>query len=163
MMDLSKSIKLSEYFQNGTKEDKELQQQIYINTELSSEVKETVKKIILKTSLIAFSENFCPDCRITMSVLKRMQELNSNLEVYVFRRVGNEEIMKNLTGDARIPTIIKYTSEEEFNLMYLEMPSVVKAEMSILDKDGSRKVLGKYRAGQYNKFIEQELLQIIEQ
>jgi thiol-disulfide isomerase/thioredoxin len=161
MIDLTKGLSYEKYIEKSKDEERKNQVSTYEKTVLSEKSTRMIKDIDKTTNVIVFSEGFCPDCVVTLPFIKRMQEANDKIKFFIFPRQGNEEMMKEMTGVSRIPTVAVFTKDMEPKGLYVEIPEALKEKMISLDEDGRNKLIKDYRDGLYNYLIEEELIRII--
>lgn len=161
LLDLKDGLSFQNYYDRGTLEQKKAQKLAYENTVISEVTVNALKEIDSIVNVIIFSENYCPDCRVTIPFIEKMQEINSNIRVYIFPRIGNEELMESCTPDPRIPTVMTFDKRMESKGIYIEMPEKVKEMLTGSTVLQKRKIIMDYRSGNFNNFIEEQLLAII--
>lgn len=153
---LSKGVSFSEYMK-----DKEGDiVSAYNNTHLSSNIKKEIKDLREKRIAMVFSEGYCPDCTVVVPFVKRLQEENSNIELYFFKRQGNEEFLECAVGEARIPTILVFDESFEPKGAYIELPEKLKEKIQNANIQNKKEYIKEYRNGKYNDFLEEELVEI---
>lgn len=161
MINLSNGLSFEEYLHKTDGEQRKKQVEAYEKTLLSESVANDVKKVDERVNVVVFSEGFCPDCIVTLPFVKRIEELNSNIKVTIMPRSGNEELLREFTGEARIPTVMSFTGEMEPKGVYIELPQELKEMMIGIGEDERKKLIQDYRDGKYNSLIENELIKII--
>jgi hypothetical protein len=161
MVHLLEGMNFDEYLEKSEENQKEALLKAYANTKLSSEAENKLRNLKAPIHVIVFSEGYCPDCTVTVPFIKRMQEVNGNLRVVFHPRRGNEALMEELTGDARIPTVVTFTEEMDPKGAYVEVPQALVEKMASVGHDRQKELISAYRQGKYNDFIEKELLHII--
>lgn len=161
MIDLSQGLTFEQYLNKNSDEEKARVLEAYERTELSKEAVDIVKSIDKKVNVVVFSEGYCPDCVVTLPFIKRMENLNDNLKVYLFGMKGNKELLEQYTGTARIPTVMTFTEDMEPKGVYIEVPKVIAEKMAKLPSEKQRELVLEYRQGKFNDLVEKELLEII--
>ncbi|HAZ36799.1 MAG TPA: hypothetical protein DEF85_10810 [Clostridiaceae bacterium] len=162
MIDLSKGISYEKYFEEASEEQKAKIKASYDNIKFSSNSLNILKNLKNTINIAAFSEHFCPDCTATLPFMKKMQEINSNIKLYIFGVDGNEETIKSYTGEVKIPTVIFFTEGMKLLGVYNERPKVLNEKMKNADNDLKLKLINDYRNGKYNNLIEDEIIGMIE-
>lgn len=161
LLELKDGLDFQNYYNMATEEQKKAQKLAYENTMLSKNTISALKNIESAINIIIFSENYCPDCRVTIPFIQKMQEVNNNIRVYIFSKIENEELMEHCTPDPRIPTIMTFDKRMESKGIYIEMPEKVKDMLRYCTVLQKRKIIIDYRSGRYNNLIEEQLLSII--
>lgn len=161
LLNLKDGFNFKQYYSRGTEEQKKAQKLAYENTMLSEDTINVLNNLDSEINVIIFSENYCPDCRVTLPFIEKMQEINNNIKVYIFSRIGNEELMESCTPDPRVPTVMTFDKRMESKGIYIEMPEKVRDMLinsTVLEK---RRIIMDYRIGKFNNIIQEQLLQII--
>lgn len=127
---------------------------------ISEEIINKIKSIEDELYILGFSELWCPDCQINLTVIDYITKLNPNIKLKLQGREGNEEIIKEHSDDGRvkIPLFIYLDSEFEKIGSFIELPSNVRA---VENSDNQvEKIVTKreYRKGNY---MEQTILDFI--
>lgn len=161
MIDLNKSMSYEEYVKGYTQEQIESQEDKYKQALLSADNIRKVKELKSKVNILVFSEGYCPDCHVTIPFIMKMTELNENIQVYFMNKSGNEELLNEFTGDARIPTVMFFTENLEPKGVYIEFPEALKDIMSGKSMDGVKQLVKDYRNGLYNELIEKQIVDIL--
>lgn len=161
MFDLSNAFTFDEYLKNCSEEKRQLQKEAYDNIHLSKEGLKKIEEIKEVINVMVFSEGYCPDCVVTLPFVKRIEEKNPNVKMYIMPLKGNENILLECVGEKRIPTVMVFNKDMEPMGVYIEMPEKIKQKMVSLSEDGKREIIKEYRMGKYNNLIEEELLNIM--
>lgn len=161
MLDLSKAFTFEEYLKNSSEEKRKLQMEAYEKIHLSKEGSIEVEGIKETINIIVFSESYCPDCVVTLPFVKRIEEKNSNVKMYMMPLKGNEELLMEYIGEKRIPTVMVFNKDMEPMGVYIEMPEKIKLKMGLLSEEDKKEMIKEYRMGKYNNLIEEQLLDII--
>ncbi|MGL5751505.1 MAG: thioredoxin family protein [Paraclostridium sp.] len=127
---------------------------------ISDETIKIIKSIKSEVYIVGFSELWCPDCQINLTVMDYLTKLNSNIKLRLHSREGNEEIIKQHSDDGRvkIPTFIYLNSDFEKIGSFIEVPSNVKAVENRDNQVENIVTKREYRKGNY---MEQTVLDFI--
>lgn len=161
MINLKEGLSFQQYLEKNTPEQKEAILKAYENTEFSEESKKFIQNIDKPLNLVVYSEGYCPDCVVTLPFVRKIEELNTNIKASIFPRVGNEEILEEMIGTARIPTVLCFTENMEPKGAYIEVPEDVKEMMIGLSPEKQKEIVMEYRAGKFNNYIEKNLVNIL--
>ncbi|MGL5151045.1 MAG: thioredoxin family protein [Clostridium sp.] len=127
---------------------------------LSDEIIKLVKEINDPVNIIVFGETRCGDVATALPYLMDMANVNSNIKFDILRREGNEEMLKELSGEDRIPTFIKVDSNGGAIKSYIEFPQVVKENIE-KNIDEKEKIVFDFRDGKYKEELEKEIYELI--
>lgn len=161
MIELSKALDFNGYLNKNSAEEREKLVNNLKNIKLSEEAKDEIQAIKERVNVVVFSEGYCPDCVATLPFLERMQQENNNIKVFYYGMKGNEQILEEYTGTARIPTVMTFTENMEPKGAYIEVPAELSEKMGKLPQEKQREIISEYRNGKYNSLIEKELTAIL--
>ena len=161
MINLSNGLTFEQYLEKSKKEYGDIQIEAYNSTNLSLNTKKSLQNSTSTVNVAVFSEGYCPDCIVTLPFIKRMAEVNKNINLYFFPKTGYESFLEEFTGEARIPTIITFDCEMNPKGAYVEFPKQLLEKMIPLKIEEKKDLVTDYRQGKYNSIIEEELLGII--
>lgn len=160
-MDLTQALSFEEYFNDLTEEQKKIYLEFYNNIFIDEKNIALIKNIKEIINLIVFSEGYCPDCLVTLPVIKRIMEINEKINVYLFKRNGNEKMLFDTVGEARIPTILLFDEDLQPRGFYIEFPKEFKEKLADLKEDEKKQYILQFREGKYIKLIEKEIIKIL--
>lgn len=132
------------------------------NMKISEETINKVKSIENEIYILGFSELWCPDCQINLTVMDYLTKINPKIKLRLQSRSGNEDIIRQHSDDGRvkIPVFIYLNNKFEKIGSFIELPSNVR---SIENSDNQvEKIVIKreYRKGNY---MEQTILDFIKE
>ena len=149
------------YFDGNEPRLNELREKILTYSVRESVVKE-IAALTDEVQILAFSERWCPDCVINLTVLEMMAEHSSRLSVKILGREGNEALIgaHNNERKAYIPTFLVFVNGMLTGI-FVEMPDALK--LRIQDGDQATRILcmQDYKAGKYADATAEELLEYI--
>jgi hypothetical protein len=96
-----------------------------------------------------------------LPILKRIMEINKKINVYLFKRNGNEKMLLDMVGEARIPTILLFDKYFQPRSFYIEFPKEFKEKLTDLKDDEKKQYILKFREGKYVKLIEKEIIELL--
>lgn len=162
-----------ELFKSGTSfegflnKDKDIDRQktleIYNNISLEEDLIQKIKEIDEPIFILVFAEIWCPDCMINVPALQKIKDINSNIEISILPREGNESYIEayKIGGKAKIPTFIILDANYKEKGAFIENPKTVK---DIVDKGNEVEITvakRKYKKGEYITDTILEVLDII--
>lgn len=161
MLDFSKGYSFEEYLEKGYAEERDRQVRACSRTRFSQSFEGLVRSVKRTLCLAAFAEVYCPDSVVFMPFARRMTELSKAIGLTVFPRTSNEKLLEELTGVARVPTLLFCGKEGIPSGSYVELPRVLREEMRDLDAEERSALVIDYRRGRYNEMIEAELSELL--
>lgn len=154
-------MNLKELFETGYEFEQELYQsdlayqektkEYRANMEITQETIDKIKSIDKEINILGFSELWCPDCQINLTVMDYITKLNPKIKLKLQSREGHEEIIREHSDDERvkIPIFIYLDSNFEKFGSFIEFPSnVISVEVgdNQVEKIKTKKL---YRKGNY--------------
>ncbi|WDV45458.1 thioredoxin family protein [Clostridiaceae bacterium M8S5] len=135
--------------------------QIFDNISFEQHLVEQIKNLNSKIKILICAEIWCPDCMINVPVIEKMREINSNVQLSIVGREGNEEFFIGDSTKVRIPTFIVY--DEDFNELgrLIEHPKVIDDVIMSGNQPNIIVTKRKYRKGEYTQDTLVDILDII--
>lgn len=129
---------------------------------VSEEIIDKIKSIQEEIYILGFSELWCPDCQINLTVMDYLTKLNPNIKLRLHGRSGNEEIIRKYTDDKRVKIPLFIYLNEEFEKIgtFVELPSNVKAIENSENQVEKIIIKREYRKGSY---MEQTIIDFIKE
>lgn len=134
---------------NGSYREKALD--IYNSITIDNQLLDNIKSIDKKIYVMVFAEIWCPDCIINLPALKKISDINQNIQFRILPREGYEDYMEDfkINGKAKIPTFI--FMDQDFNILgsFIEIPDIIK---EILSKGSQVDIMvakRKYKKGEF--------------
>lgn len=157
----NKGKKLEGYFDEIEPRLKELRTKMLAYSVSDSVVNE-IGGLTDEVQVLVFSEPWCPDCVINLTVLEMMAEHSPRFTVRVLGRDGNEALISsyNTERKAYIPTFLVMVNDKLTGI-FVERPELLK--MRILEGSQADRIvcMQDYRAGKYADATAGELLEYI--
>ncbi|WP_053955582.1 thioredoxin family protein [Inediibacterium massiliense] len=136
--------------------------EIYNHIKIEEEILEGIGSIHHLVHILVFAEIWCPDCMINVPAVQTIADHNSNFNISIVSREGNEDYMEDykVNGKSKIPTFL--IMDDEFNVLgtFVEQPQMIK---EIEQKGKQVEIIvakRKYRKGEYINETIKEILDI---
>jgi thiol-disulfide isomerase/thioredoxin len=117
-----------------------------------------------KTTLVAFADLSCPDCRAVLPFLGKIGNVNPNIGV-VFGEwnAASEEFLQKRLGTGRVPTVLALNASGELmDGAFIERPLAVhRAASEAASRKETMLVIGRFRNGGNDDLIEEDLLKVL--
>lgn len=120
-----------------------------------------IKNINYNVDIAVFTETRCKDSATTMPFLMKLSELNKNIRITFFRKEGNEELLKDLTGEIRVPSILILNDDGKVERKYIEFAYDVKEILENSPIEKTQDIIDEMRIGKYNSEIQKDLIKLI--
>ncbi len=159
----SSGMSFDEFVNTDTSTYKENTLEVFKSIKFEEEYLEKIKSIDRTINILVCAEMWCPDCMINVPVLAKMKELNSNINIAIVKKEGNEGFFSKYThnGAVKIPTFVLY--DENFKELgsFVEHPQKVGEVMARGNQPNIIVTMRKYRKGEYAQETLKDILEII--
>lgn len=151
----NKGLSFDEFLNSSDEKDRNNTLEMYNNIKLDEVLVEKIKNIDKKINILVCAEIWCPDCVINLPAVKKMKDLNNNINISIIERKGYEDEFE------KIPTFIIY--DKEFNELgrFIERPKNIKD----IEKNGTQPEIivakRQYRKGEYITSTIKDIINII--
>ncbi len=149
------------YLAEGSPELRLRQEQAVAEVRCSKEFLAEIQAMEESRTLAVFAETFCPDCVVTIPYIRIMERLQPRWNVRYFPRRGYEEFLRNLTGDAGIPTVLAYDDTGHLKKMYVEFPPELSKVWDTLEAEAMAQQVRSFRAGAHREILGKALLDLL--
>lgn len=162
-MNLKNGMKYEEFINTAEKEHREFIDELHEQGSLDKRDGNLnkIKDINHNVDIVVFTETKCKDSATTIPFLMKLSELNKNIRINFFRKEGNEEILKELIGEIRVPSILVLNDEEKIERKYIEFAYDVKEILESSPIEKTQDIIDEMRMGKYNKEIQKDLIKLI--
>ena len=110
-------------------------------------------------NLVAFSEDWCGDCRFNLPYVAYLASVVQGLELRCFGRDGDTDLFKRFfPNSGNIPSILVFTEDWREIGRWAERPEPVRRILEVGDEAGVREMRVKYAQGAYANAVLQEIL-----
>ncbi|WP_297636288.1 thioredoxin family protein [uncultured Clostridium sp.] len=157
MIDINTGLTYNEYLNLATDEDRDMIEEFYAKSPIHTSSIPTLKD---NHDIIVFSMPRCRDAATVIPVLLELSKHNPNINIKFFNKEGHEELLKTLTGDIKIPTILKLNSSGKILNKFLEFPSNVN-EKICSNPDAKESIVANFRNNIYFKETKAEILDLL--
>lgn len=152
---------LTDYFKENDPRLRELRDTILTYSVNEPMVKE-ITGLTDEVQVLVFSEPWCPDCVINLTVLEIMAEHSPRFSVRVLGRSGYEALIGSFNTErkAYIPTFLVFVNDKLTGI-FVERPELLKQH--ILEGTQTDRIvcMQDYKAGKYADATAEELLEYI--
>lgn len=166
-MDISilyhKGVSFEKFVNRDTDTYREKTMDIFNNIEFDNQTIEKIKSIKKEVKVLICAEIWCPDCMINVPIIEQMRQYNSNVEISIVGREGNEEFFKKFsyTEGVKIPTFVFYDKDFKELGSFVEQPRKLKGIIQSGNQPNRIIAMRKYRKGEYAQDTVNEILDIL--
>ncbi len=154
-------IDLDEYMKSGDNAIRESMidkcKNIYINGRRTRAIEAVSKKV----HMLIFADMNCPDCAVVLPIIEKMRSLNQNIAYKIVKMIDYKDKMNDIFGEAKVPTIV--IMDEQFRMigLYIEFTKNLRNLQRTMDKDMFKKVVARFRTGEFDKYVVDDILTCI--
>ncbi len=150
-------INFESFIGTGTKIERDRFPKNYSRIEITLEEVEKIKKIDKKINFLVSGEVWCPDFQLNVTTLKKICELNPNLDISIITKGRGEKYLKPILGleQFKVPVIVPLNHNFEIcGKLFIETPNEIK---KLVFED----IKMEYLKGKYLRDTVKELVEII--
>lgn len=159
MLDIKNGLTYEEYLKTATDEEREMIEEFFNRAVISKEKINEINSIKNKIDIAVFSITRCKDAASAIPFLIKLSENNKNINIKFWDREGNEELLEELTGARRVPSILKIENGQVVK-SYIEFPKAVDEKINN-NPEEKENFVNDLRSNKYDKEIEEEIFSII--
>ncbi len=156
-----------DYLNFNTPVDAEKQQAWFEKITLSHQTLAALDTIQTPQNYLCLAEPFCPDCVVFVPILQKMAEHCKHIHVRYLPRFlikelayfDNAKQQKVVEETYNIPSVFALNGEKT-NVIYREWPMALQEKLAA-NPTAREQISHAYRAGEYQKLIEEQLLRAI--
>ncbi|MDZ5254137.1 thioredoxin family protein [Clostridium sp. LIBA-8841] len=159
MLDMKSGLTYEEYLRTATDEEREMIKEFFNRVAVCKEKIKEIDSIKDKVDIAVFSITRCKDAASAIPFLIKLSENNKNINIKFWDREGNEELLEELSGARRVPSILKIENGQIVK-SYIEFPRVVDKKINH-NPEEKENLVNDLRSNKYDKEIEEEIFNII--
>lgn len=159
MLDMKSGLTYEEYLRTATDEEREMIEEFFNRVVVCKEKIKEIDSIKDKVDIAVFSITRCKDAASAIPFLIKLSENNKNINIKFWDREGNEELLEELSGARRVPSILKIENGQIVK-SYIEFPRVVDKKINH-NPEEKENLVNDLRSNKYDKEIEEEIFNII--
>lgn len=147
------------YFDGVDPKLKELREKL-LTTGIGEDAVGAIIGIQDEVQVLAFSEPWCPDCVINLTLLEMMAEHSPRVTVRILGREGHEALITSFNGDGKayIPTFLTFVNDRLAGV-FVEQPEALKQDVAEGTQADRILCMQQYRNGRYADATVAELLE----
>lgn len=158
---MNRPMSYEEFIDTAQKEHRLFIDKLNEQGQLSEEGLKEIREIKETVNISVFSETRCKDAATVIPFLMKLIDLNEKLKVAFYRKEGNEELLKKMTGENRIPTIVILDHKGNPKRYYVEFPKKLKEKLKNSPSEETQSIINDMRDGKYNNFIQEDLISLL--
>lgn len=158
---MKKGLNYKEYIKMATEEQMEMIDRHEKKEKISKVGLDKIIEITDKREVLVFSELRCEDAATTIPILNELCKLNDNINISFYYKSENEDMLQELVGEGKIPTIVTLDKNKRVIGSYLEFPNKVLEQLKDKDELQRKLIVSELREGKFNDEIQKDLINSI--
>ena len=150
-----------QYLDCADKEEREVIDKLFEQCILDIKDLNKIMKIKEKINILVITSTKCKDSATIVPFLLKIKEINNNIEVNFLLKNENEELLKELSGESRVPSFLILDQENNVLRKFVEFPIGVKEILSSSPVEETQDIVDSMRSGLYNKLIQDDIIKFI--
>ncbi|MCE9655848.1 thioredoxin family protein [Clostridium celatum] len=154
-------MEYSEYLIKAKEEELQFINKLYNQGILLEDGKEIIKNIDDEKNVLVITATRCKDSATILPFLLKLAELNENIKIKFLLRKENRELLEQLSGELKVPTMMILDNNGQVIRKFIEFPKGVKEILISNSKEKSQEVIDEMRNGKYNSLIQEDLIKFL--
>ena len=119
-------MEYSEYLIKAKEEELQFINKLYNQGILLEDGKEIIKNIDDEKNVLVITATRCKDSATILPFLLKLAELNENIKIKFLLRKENRELLEQLSGELKVPTMMILDNNGQVIRKFIEFPKGVK-------------------------------------
>ena len=150
-----------EYLNNANDEEIIFINELYDQGQILEDGLRDIISLKQDIKILVITSTKCKDSATIIPFLIKLSQFNENIEVNFLLKKDNEELLRKLSGEMKLPTIMVMDSDNNVIRKFVEFPKGVKDILINSPKEETQKVIDEMRNGKYNDLIQLDLINFI--
>jgi len=150
-----------EYLNNANDEEIIFINELYDQGQILEDGLRDIISLKQDIKILVITSTKCKDSATIIPFLIKLSQFNENIEVNFLLKKDNEELLRKLSGEMKLPTIMVMDSDNNVIRKFVEFPKGVKDILINSPKEETQKVIDEMRNGKYNDLIQLDLIKFI--
>lgn len=140
---------------NGTKNERARFPKNYSRIDINREIVERVGAIDKAIKFLCVGEVWCPDCQLNLTVIKKMMEINSKLDMSIITLGRGRKFLREKLEieELKVPTVVVLDGEYNILGTFVEAPESFKV-LPETDENELKYMKGGHLINTINEFCE---------
>ncbi len=150
-----------EYLNNANDEEIIFINELYDQGQILEDGLRDIISLKQDIKILVITSTKCKDSATIIPFLIKLSQFNEHIEVNFLLKKDNEELLRKLSGEMKLPTIMVMDSDNNVIRKFVEFPKGVKDILINSPKEETQKVIDEMRNGKYNDLIQLDLIKFI--
>ena len=150
-----------EYLNNANDEEIIFINELYDQGQILEDGLRDIISLKQDIKILVITSTKCKDSATIIPFLIKLSQFNENIEVNFLLKKDNEELLRKLSGEMKLPTIMVMDSDNNVIRKFVEFPKGVKDILINSSKEETQKIIDEMRNGKYNDLIQLDLIKLI--
>lgn len=150
-----------EYLNNANDEEIIFINELYDQGQILEDGLRDIISLKQYIKILVITSTKCKDSATIIPFLIKLSQFNENIEVNFLLKKDNEELLRKLSGEMKLPTIMVMDSDNNVIRKFVEFPKGVKDILINSSKEETQKIIDEMRNGKYNDLIQLDLIKLI--
>lgn len=150
-----------EYLNNANDEEIIFINELYDQGQILEDGLRDIINLKQDIKILVITSTKCKDSATIIPFLIKLSQFNEHIEVNFLLKKDNEELLRKLSGEMKLPTIMVMDSDNNVIRKFVEFPKGVKDILINSSKEETQKIIDEMRNGKYNDLIQLDLIKLI--
>ena len=150
-----------EYLNNANDEEIIFINELYDQGQILEDGLRDIISLKQDIKILVITSTKCKDSATIIPFLIKLSQFNEHIEVNFLLKRDNEELLRKLSGEMKLPTIMVMDSDNNVIRKFVEFPKGVKDILINSSKEETQKIIDEMRNGKYNDLIQLDLIKLI--
>ncbi len=150
-----------EYLNNANDEEIIFINELYDQGQILEDGLRDIISLKQYIKILVITSTKCKDSATIIPFLIKLSQFNEHIEVNFLLKRDNEELLRKLSGEMKLPTIMVMDSDNNVIRKFVEFPKGVKDILINSSKEETQKIIDEMRNGKYNDLIQLDLIKLI--
>ena len=150
-----------EYLNNANDEEIIFINELYDQGQILEDGLRDIISLKQYIKILVITSTKCKDSATIIPFLIKLSQFNEHIEVNFLLKRDNEELLRKLSGEMKLPTIMVMDSDNNVIRKFVEFPKGVKDILINSSKEETQKIIDEMRNGKYNDLIQLDLIKFI--
>ena len=154
-------IDYEEYLNNANDEEIIFINELYDQGQILEEGLRDIINLKNDIKILVITSTKCKDSATIIPFLIKLSQFNEHIKVNFLLKNDNEELLRKLSGEMKLPTIMVMDNDNSVIRKFIEFPKGVKEILINSPNEKTQEIIDEMRSGKYNDLIQLDLIKFI--
>lgn len=150
-----------EYLNNANDEEIIFINELYDQGQILEDGLRDIISLKKDIKILVITSTKCKDSATIIPFLIKLSQFNEHIKVNFLLKKDNEELLRKLSGEMKLPTIMVMNNDNNVIRKFVEFPRGIKDILIRSSKEETQKIIDEMRNGKYNDLIQLDLIKLI--